>query len=36
MFSKWFKLFKLIKEEEEFDPGLEFTKIIENTVKEYM
>ena len=38
MFSKWFKLFKLIKEEEEYDPGLEFTKIIEkyNTVKEYM
>ena len=38
MFSKWFKLFKLIKEEEEFDPELEFTKIIEkyNTVKEYM
>ena len=38
IFSERFKLFKLIKEEEEYDPGLEFTKIIEkyNTVKEYM
>jgi len=38
IFSERFKLFKLIKEEEEFDPELEFTKIIEkyNTVKEYM
>ena len=33
--SKWFKLFELIEGEEEFDPGLEFIKIIEkyNTVK---
>ena len=38
VFSKWFKLFKLTKEEEEYDQGLGFTKIIEkyNTVKEYM
>ena len=38
IFAERFKLFKLIKNEETFDPNLEFTKIIEkyNKVKDYI